>query len=99
MEKGGYSAQSSDETIVTATVIDNRLWLSSHGKGKVTVTVTDKDGNYVTLPVTVSYGVLTFMCVDQPEFQVSRPSEDMLSLDSESELQEKVNVAMAPYSL
>ena len=97
--KGGYSAQSSDETIVTATVIDNRLWLSSHGKkGKVTVTVTDKDGNYVTLPVTVSYGVLTFMCVDQPEFQVSRPSEDMLSLDSESELQEKVNVAMAPYS-
>ncbi len=64
-------------------------------KGKVTVTVTDKDGNYVTLPVTVSYGVLTFMCVDQPEFQVSRPSEDMLSLDSESELQEKVNVAMA----
>lgn len=66
--KGGYSAQSSDETIVTATVIDNRLWLSSHGKkGKVTVTVTDKDGNYVTLPVTVSYGVLTFMCVDQPE--------------------------------
>lgn len=35
--KGGYSAQSSDETIVTATVIDNRLWLSSHGKkGKVT---------------------------------------------------------------
>ena len=25
--KGGYSAQSSDETIVTATVIDNRLWL------------------------------------------------------------------------
>ena len=63
-----------------------------------TVTVTDKDGNYVTLPVTVSYGVLTFMCVDQPEFQVSRPSEDMLSLDSESELQEKVNVAMAPYS-
>ena len=82
--KGGYSAQSSDETIVTA--------------GKVTVTVTDKDGNYVTLPVTVSYGVLTFMCVDQPEFQVSRPSEDMLSLDSESELQEKVNVAMASYS-
>lgn len=48
--------------------------------------------------MTVSYGVLTFMCVDQPEFQVSRPSEDMLSLDSESELQEKVNVAMAPYS-
>ena len=86
--KGGYSAQSSDETIVTATVIDNRLWLSSHGKkGKVTVTVTDKDGNYVTLLVTVSYGVLTFMCVDQPEFQVSRPSEDMLSLDSESELE------------
>lgn len=38
------------------------------------------------------------MCVDQPEFQVSRPSEDMLSLDSESELQEKVNVAMASYS-
>ena len=93
--KGGYSAQSSDETIVTATVNDNRLWLSSHGKkGKVTVTVSDKDGNYVTLPVTVSYGVLTFMCVDQPEFQVSRPSEDMLSLDSESELQEKVNVAI-----
>lgn len=40
--KGGYSAQSSDETIVTATVNDNRLWLSSHGKkGKVTVTRPD----------------------------------------------------------
>lgn len=77
--KGGYSAQSSDETIVTATVNDNRLWLSSHGKkGKVTVTVSDKDGNYVTLPVTVSYGVLTFTCLDQPEFQVSRPNEGML---------------------
>ncbi len=54
-----------DETIVTATVNDNRLWLSSHGKkGKVTVTVSDKDGNYVTLPVTVSYGVLTFTCLE-----------------------------------
>lgn len=85
--KGSYSAQSSDETIVTATVNDNRLWLSSHGKkGKVTVTVSDKDGNYVTLPVTVSYGVLTFTCLDQPEFQVSRPSEDMLLLDAEEDL-------------
>ena len=97
--KGGYSAQSSDETIVTATVNDNRLWLSSHGKkGKVTVTVSDKDGNYVTLPVTVSYGVLTFTCLDQPEFQVSRPSEDMLLLDAEEDLQKKVNAAMAFYS-
>ena len=97
--KGGYSAQSSDETIVTATVNDNRLWLSSHGKkGKVTVTVSDKDGNYVTLPVTVSYGVLTFTCLDQPEYQVSRPSEDMLLLlDAEDDLQEKVNVAMTPW--
>lgn len=65
----------------------------------MTVTVSDKDGNYVTLPVTVSYGVLTFTCLDQPEFQVSRPSEDMLLLlDAEDDLQEKVNVAMAPYA-
>lgn len=98
--KGGYSAQSSDETIVTATVNDNRLWLSSHGKkGKVTVTVSDKDGNYVTLPVTVSYGVLTFTCLDQPEFQVSRPNEGMLLFDAEDDLQEKVNAAMVFYSL
>ena len=61
----------------------------------MTVTVSDKDGNYVTLPVTVSYGVLTFTCLDQPEFQVSRPSEDMLLLDAEEDLQKKVNAAMA----
>ncbi len=30
--KGGYSAQSSDETIVTATVSNDRLLLESHGK-------------------------------------------------------------------
>ena len=61
--KGGYSAQSSDETIVTATVSNDRLLINSHGKkGKATVTVSDKKGNSVVLPVTVSYGVATFYC-------------------------------------
>ena len=51
--KGGYSAQSSDETIVTATVNDNRLWLSSHGKkGKVII------GAMMRKLAHVSYGVL-----------------------------------------
>ena len=56
--KGGYSVTSSDESVVTATIKDNRLLLASYGKkGKAVVTVKDKKDNVVSLPVTVSYAV------------------------------------------
>lgn len=34
-------------------------------------------GLNVTLPVRASYGVLIFMCLNQPEFEVFKPSEEM----------------------
>lgn len=93
--KGGYSAQSSDETIVTATVSNDRLLLESHGKkGKVTVTVSDTKGNSVVLPVTVSYGVVTFYC-GMRWFAVSVGNEALASeKDENKELLESLNKVM-----
>lgn len=99
--KGGYSAQSSDETIVTATVSDDRLLLESHGKkGKVTVTVSDKKGNSVILPVTVSYGVATFYCgMNRSGFAISVGNELLTSeTDENKELLESLNEVMLEYS-
>lgn len=98
--KGGYSAQSSDETIVTATVSNDRLLLESHGKkGKVTVTVSDTKGNSVVLPVTVSYGVSSFYC-RMRWFAVSVGNEVLASeKDENKELLESLNkVMMKSYS-
>ncbi len=99
--KGGYSAQSSDETIVTATVSNDRLLISSHGKkGKAAVTVSDKKGNSVVLPVTVSYGVISLFCREQTGFVVS-VNDEILSTgkDENKELLKSVNdVMMQEYS-
>ncbi len=95
--KGGYSAQSSDETIVTATVSDDRLLLESHGKkGKVTVTVSDKKGNSVVLPVTVSYGIMTFYCrMNRSGFAISVDNEILTSgTDENKELLKSLNEVM-----
>lgn len=93
--KGGYSAQSSDEAIVTATVSNDRLLLESHGKkGKVTVTVSDKEGNSVVLPVTVSYGVSSFYC-EMGRFAVSVGNEILTSeTDENKELLKSLNETM-----
>ena len=93
--KGGYSAQSSDETIVTATVSNDRLLLESHGKkGKVTVTVGDKKGNSVVLPVTVSYGISTFYC-EMGRFAISVGNEILTSeTDENRELLKSLNEKM-----
>lgn len=99
--KGGYSAQSSDETIVTATVSNDRLLLESHGKkGKVTVTVSDTKGNSVVLPVTVSYGVATFYCgMNRSGFAISVGNELLTSeTDENKELLESLNEVMLEYS-
>lgn len=61
----------------------------------MTVTVSDKDGNYVTLPVTVSYGVLTFTCLDQPEFKCPDLVKICCYWTQKRTLQKKVNAAMA----
>ena len=95
--KGCYSAQSSDETIVTATVSDDRLLLESHGKkGKVTVTVSDKKGNSVVLPVTVSYGIMTFYCrMNRSGFAISVDNEILTSgTDENKELLKSLNEVM-----
>ena len=95
--KGGYSAQSSDETIVTATVSDDRLLLESHGKkGKVTVTVSDKKGNSIVLPVTVSYGIMTFYCgMNRSGFAISVDNEILTSgTDENKELLKSLNEVM-----
>lgn len=64
--KGGYQARSSDETVVTATISNDRLLLSSNGKkGKAIITIKDKKDNSVSLPVTVSYGIVTLYCQDE----------------------------------
>lgn len=93
--KGGYLAQSSDETILTATVSNDRLLLESHGKkGKVTVTVSDKKGHSVVLPVTVSYGVSSFYC-RMRWFAVSVGNEVLTSeTDENKELLESLNKVM-----
>lgn len=93
--KGGYSAQSSDETIVTATVSNDRLLLKSHGKkGKVTVTVSDTKGNSVVLPVTVSYGISTFYC-GMGRFAISVGNEILTSeTDENKELLKSLNETM-----
>ncbi|WP_294557688.1 hypothetical protein [uncultured Bacteroides sp.] len=95
--KGGYSAQSSDETIVTATVSNDRLLLESHGKkGKVTVTVSDKKGNSVVLPVTVSYGIMTFYCgMNRSGFAISVDNEILTpGTDENKELLKSLNEIM-----
>lgn len=95
--KGGYSAQSSDESVVTATVNNERLLLNSHGKkGKITVTVSDKKGNSVVLPVTVAYGGVKLWGI-QAAFVVSVDGE-ILRENDEKQLIESVNKAMSPYA-
>lgn len=100
--KGGYSAQSSDESVVTATVSNDRLLLNSHGKkGKVTVTVSDKKGNSVVLPVTVAYGVMEFLCRGGygGGFAVSVDGKILKAGDDANmELLKSVNEAMRPYA-
>lgn len=92
--KGSYSAKSSDETIVTATVTDARLLLNSHDKvGTATITVSDKEGNTVTLPVKVAYGIMSFDCRGE---RIS-VAVDNTYWDKE-ELQEQVRTELASYS-
>ena len=93
--KGGYSATSADESIVTATVSDDRLMLTSHGKkGNTIVTVRDKKDNTVSLPVTVGYGVVTLYSKGQ-YFAVVDADNNRLA---DEVLQAKVKEAMASYS-
>ena len=91
--KGGYSAQSSDETIVTAVVKDSRLLITSHDKkGKAVVTVSDKKGNRKELPVSVSNGIFPFY-LDRQDVVVlvdENPSED-------EELKSQIKQAMSAY--
>lgn len=95
--KGGYSAQSLDEAIVTATVNNDRLLLNSHGKkGNTTVTVSDKKGNSVVLPVTVTYGVVELRC-NGGAFVVCVDG-NILRGDDEQKLIDSVNEAMLPYA-
>lgn len=92
--KGGYSASSSDETVITVEVNDNRLLLTSHGKkGQAIVTVSDKKSNKVTLPVTVAYGCIPLKCINQRCF-VHVNNE----LSKDEVLQAKVVEAMKSYS-
>lgn len=92
--KGGYSAQSSDESVVTATVSNDRLLLNSHGKkGKVTVTVSDKKGNSVVLPVTVAYGIRELWC-NKAAFVISVDGK-IVKGDDKQQLIESVNEAMS----
>lgn len=93
--KGGYSATSADESIVTATISEDRLLLTAHGKkGNTIVTVRDKKDNTVSLPVTVGYGVVTLYNNGQ---YLSVVNADNTPLVDEV-LQAKVKQAMATYS-
>lgn len=95
--KGGYSAQSSDESMVTVAVNNDRLFLNSHGKkGKLTVTVSDKKGNSVVLPVTVAYGGV-MLSSSIASFLVSVDGE-ILTREDNQELIESVNNAMSQYA-
>lgn len=95
--KEGYSAHSSDESVVTATVNNDRLLLNSHGKkGKITITVSDKKGNSVVLPVTVAYGGVKLLGI-QAAFVISVDGEILRGEDNK-QLIESVNEAMAPYA-
>lgn len=92
--KGGYSAQSSDETIVTAIVKNDRLLLNAHDKkGKTKVTISDKDGNSATLPVEVSYGVASLYGRTE---QISVIVDNVYWKDEE--LQEAVREELRSYS-
>lgn len=92
--KGSYSAKSSDETVVTATVKDARLLLNTHDKvGTATVTVSDKEGNTVTLPVKVSYGIISFDCRNE---RISVTVNNTYWEDEE--LQKQVRTELASYS-
>ena len=64
------------------------------------MTVSDKKGNSVVLPVTVSYGVISLFCREQTGFVVS-VNDELLSMgkDENKELLESVNeVMMQKYS-
>lgn len=92
--KGGYSARSSDETVVTATISNNRLLINSHGKkGKAVITIKDKKDNRVSLPVTVSYGILTLYCQSE-RFSVAKDNKYI----EDDALQAQVNAEMTFHS-
>lgn len=93
--KGGYSAQSSDESVVSVTVSNNRLVINAHGKeGKVSVTVTDKKGNSKLLPVIVSYGIISFDYFSlESGFNILVNNE----FTTDEDLKKQVNEAMNDY--
>lgn len=50
----GTSADSSDQSVATANIVDNKIVITSHNKGTAVITVKDASGNEATIDVTVS---------------------------------------------